>query len=278
MDGANPAEIGDLSADMARKLAHLPPFGPAVLKLLNISLEEDSAARSFEDVFKSDPALTAELLMLANSAAYGGRARVHTIRVALRHLGLEHVRSMAATSALRSHTHRGRRNQYLASVWAHSIASAAAAEALGDASGWPGLYTLGLTHDLGRLGLFLAGGPIYGDELSKEFADVEQANQVERRLFGMTHCEAGALVAAAWAFPENLAACMGEHHIMPTGNEPRGLIVMACRMADSLGFPEVPLSEASAWPDLGPALEHVPQLEPEALWDEISRRIADLGH
>jgi hypothetical protein len=26
------------------------------------------------------------------------------------------------------------------------------------------------------------------------------------------------------------------------------------------------------------ALAHVDQLEPEALWDEINRRIADLGH
>jgi hypothetical protein len=49
-------------------------------------------------------------------------------------------------------------------------------------------------------------------------------------------------------------------------------------MADSLGFPEVPLSEASGWPELDPALEDVAQLEPEALWNEINRRIADLGH
>ena len=275
----NPAETQNTCAVIAGKLSRLPPFGPAVLKLLNISLDDESALTSFEEVFKSDPALTAELLVIANSAAFGGRSRVQTIGVAIRHLGLERVRSMAATSALRSHTQRGQRHQYLASVWAHGIASAVAAEALGRACGCPNLYTLGLTHDLGRLGLFLADGQPYAMELCKEFADIEQANQVERNLFGMTHCEAGALVAAAWGFPENLAACMGEHHIMPVGarDEPRCLIVTACRMADSLGFPEVPLSEAPGWPELGGALGHLPQLEPEALWDEITRRIADLG-
>ncbi len=277
MDGANSTETRNACAAMARKLAQVPPFGRAVLKLLNISLNDPSAPMLFEEVFKSDPALTAELLMLANSAAFGGRSRVQTIKVAIRHLGLEQVRSMAATSALRSHTHR-HRYPYLASVWAHGIASAVAAEALGGACGCPGLYTLGLTHDLGRLGLFLAEGQPYGEELSREFAAIEQANHVERNLFGMTHCEAGALVAATWGFPESLAACMGEHHIMPAGGEPRGLIVTACRMADSLGFPEVPLSEASGWPELDPALADVAQLEPEALWDEINRRIADLGH
>jgi HD-like signal output (HDOD) protein len=274
----NPAETQNTCAAIAGKLSKLPPFGTAVLKLLSISLEDESALKSFEEVFKSDPALTAELLVMANSAAFGGRSRVQTIGVAVRYLGLERVRSMAATSALRSHTQRGPRHQYLASVWAHSIASAVAVEALGDLCGFPGLYTLGLTHDLGRLGLFLAGGQPYAGELSKEFRDIEQANQVERDLFGMTHCQAGALVATAWGFPESLSAGMGEHHVMPAERgDPLGLIVTACQMADALGFPEVPLSEAPAWPELTPFLECSPQLEPETLWDEITRRIADLG-
>ena len=266
-------------AAIAGKLSKLPPFGPAVQKLLSISLDDESAVKSFEEVFKSDPALTAELLVMANSAAFGGRSSVQTIALGIRFLGLERVRAMATTSALRSHTRRGQHHQYLASVWAHGVASAVAAEALGELCCFPGLYTLGLTHDLGRLGLFLAGGQPYAVELSKEFPDVEQANQVERNLFGMTHCEAGAVVAKAWGFPEGLATCMGQHHSLPAGAQdgPIRLIVTACQMADSLGFPEVPLSETRGWPELGPELEHHPQIEPEALWDQITRRIADLA-
>lgn len=278
MDCLKPAE--STFAAIAGKLSKLPPFGSAVLKLLRISIEDESAVKSFEEVFKSDPGLTAELLVMANSAAYGGRARYRTIGHAIRFLGLERVRSLAATSALRSHTQPGRNSEYLASVWAHSVASAVAAEALGDLCGYPGLYTQGLTHDLGRLGLFLAGGQPYAVELSKEFADIEQANQVELLLFGMTHSQAGALVAAAWSFPETLASSMGEHHRLAAGASagPRGLIGTACRIADSLGFPEVPLSVPPPWPELGPSLAQLPQLEPETLWDEITRRIADLGH
>ena len=276
MDRVNLAE--STCAAITGKLSKLPPFGPAVQKLLRISLDDDSAARLFEEAFKSDPALTAELLVMANSAAFGGRSRVQTIGLAIRNLGLERVRSLATTSALRSHTQRGQHHQYLASVWAHAVASAVAAEALGKSSGFPELYTLGLTHDLGRLGLFLAGGQPYAVALSSEFRDVEQANQAERDLVGMTHCQAGAVVALAWGFPESLAACMGEHHALPAGLQggPRGLIATACQMADSLGFPEVPLSGAPPWPELWPSLEDNPQLEPEALWDQITRRIADL--
>jgi HD-like signal output (HDOD) protein len=272
----NPAE--STCAAIAEKLSKLPPFGPAVQNLLRISLDDDSAVRLFEDAFMSDPALTAELLVMANSAAFGGRSRVQTIGMAIRNLGLERVRSLATTSALRSHTQRGPDQQYLASVWAHGVATAVAAEALGELSGFPDLYTLGLTHDLGRLGLFLAGGQAYAVALSKEFLDIEQADQAERNLFGVTHCQAGAVVAAVWGFPDSLAACMGQHHSLPSGAQggSRGMIVTACQMADSLGFPEVPLSHAPGWPELCPSLERNPQLEPEALWDQITRRIADL--
>jgi HD-like signal output (HDOD) protein len=276
VDRVNPAE--STCAAIVGKLSKLPPFGPAVQKLLRICLDDDSAAKLFEEAFKSDPALTGELLVMANSAAFGGRSSVQTIGLALRNLGLERVRSLATTSALRSHTQRGQPHKYLASVWAHGVATAVAAEALGELSGFPDLYTLGLTHDLGRLGLFLAGGQPYAVELSKEFPGIDQADQVERSLFGMTHSEAGAVVAAVWGFPESLAACMGEHHRLPIGAQggPRGMIGTACQMADSLGFPEVPLSDAPPWPQLCPSLENHPQLEPEALWDEITRRIADL--
>ena len=243
------------------------------------SLDDDSAVGSFEEVFKSDLALTAELLVMANSAAFGGRSRVQTIALAIRSLGLQRVRELATTSALRSHTRRGQRDPYLASVWAHGVASAVAAEALGESCGFPGLYTLGLTHDLGRLGLFLVCGQPYAMALSRESSDVEQANQVELDLFGMTHCQAGAVVAAAWGFPEGLAGSMGQHHALPAGIQggPRGLIATACQMADSLGFPEVPLTETPGWPDLDPGLDRHLQIEPEVLWDEISRRIADLA-
>ena len=265
-------------AAIAGKLAKLPPFGTAVLKLLNISLDDPAVVESFEEAFKSDPVLTAELLVMANSAAFGGRAHIQTIRMAIRFLGLEQVRALAATSAVRSQTRRGRQHPYLNMVWAHSVASAVAAEALGKVCGFPDLYTLGLTHDLGRLGLFLAGGEQYAAELSKEFPDIELANQAESSLFGMTHCQAGALVAVAWGFPESLAACMGEHHRLPAGHlDPRGLMVTACQMADSLGFPEVPMPQAPGWPELHPSLENLPQIEPETLWDEITRRIEQLG-
>jgi HD-like signal output (HDOD) protein len=261
------------------KLARLPPFHPAVLKLLEISIENESAESDYEEAFKSDPALTADLLRMANSAAYGQRTQIQTIGRAVRLLGLEAVRSLATTIALRSKFQRAGSSEYLLTVWAHSIATAVAAEALGGLFGSPGLYTLGLTHDLGRLGLFLSVGEEYATEVSQEFADIGEANEREKARFGLTHCQAGELIAREWGFPDNLSACMANHH-NPDTEQPcvrDRLICVACRMAGSLGFQEVPLRQPPPFPKLPDGSLNQSTLEPEAPWDEITRRIATLG-
>ena len=103
-----------------------------------------------------------------------------------------------------------------------------------------------------------------------------EANQLERHLFGITHCDAGALMARRWGFPENLETCMADHHNPTAGQfrDPQTLIRAACRMAEALGFAEVPLRDPSPPPDLHEGVQHASEIEPEALWDEITRRIA----
>lgn len=77
------------------RLTRLPTFHPTAIKLMTLSTESDSALADFEEVFKADLTLTADLLLTANSAAFGLRSRVDTIRHALTLLGLERVRSLA---------------------------------------------------------------------------------------------------------------------------------------------------------------------------------------
>lgn len=118
-------------------------------------------------------------------------------------------------------------------------------EILGDLYGARDLYTAGLVHDLGRLGLLLTVGPNYEKWTSAEFSSIEEANELEQARFGMNHCEAGSLVGHKWGFPVVLRSCMIAHHGHESGppDDPLFLVQMACRMADQMGFPEVHLRE-----------------------------------
>lgn len=259
-------------------LSKLPPFHPTALKLMNIAVENESAMTDFEDAFKSDPALTADLLLVANSAEFGLRSRIETIRHALSFLGLERIRSLGCTIAFSFYVRNVPRTPYMRAVWSHSLATAVVAEELGKLHGNQALYTAGLMHDLGRLALFLSVGTGYADILSDPFEDVQQSLSREKDEFGMTHTDAGPVVCEKWRFPPSLSACTTGHHDAIAGSlkDPQNVIRAACGIADLLGYPEVRLPTRPP----GPLPEHLrlpPELPAERLCQQIERQLASVA-
>ena len=242
-------------------LSKLPVFSPSALQLLSVSTENDSAMEAFSEAFRSDPALAADLLLVVNSAAFASRCHIETIRHALTFLGLDRVRSLASTIALKIAMRTSQRKEDVRSVWAHGIAAAVVAEELGTIHGVPGLYTAALLHDLGRLGLLLAAGSRYAEALSLTFDDMEESNRLERTLFGIDHCQAGTMLGRTWSFPAGLQANMGAHHEKAPPSGPQELVQIACMAADFLGFPEVQRRDleltAPVWEKTGLSLDHI---------------------
>ena len=265
--------LADRHAAVFVQLSKLPPFRPAALKLLNISVESDSAMEDFEDSFKSDPALTADLLLVANSAEFGMPCRIETIRRAIAQLGLERVRALGCTIAFSFFVRNLPRTEYGRAVWAHSITTAVIAEAAEPPNRGQALYTAGLMHDLGRLALSLSVGPRYAADLSQEFPGMAEANAFEKAQYGFTHLEAGSMVARKWGFPASLQVGMASHHDPVEGRrgDPANQIRLACRMADWLGFPEVRRGDLEA-PE-GLSLH----LEADELHKRIMQRVAAFG-
>ena len=261
-----------------KHLSGLPPIHPAIVALTSISTESDSAIEEFERIFKSDPALTTDLLLMANSAAFGMRTRVTTIRHALALLGLERVRSLAVNIMLAGYLQKQPMDGVRA-TWLHSVATAVIAEALGEIYGVSGMYTVGLMHDLGRLALLSNRGERYAETLRAEVTGIDEAMELETIVCGMNHCDAGALVAGTWGFSEIFQVCMVTHHdSRPKGpsGDPIELIRVACGMADWVGYPEVRWKNIQPPPPLPERAMKSPQLEPERLLRLIQQQTAIL--
>jgi len=264
------------------RLSRLPALRPSTLKLLSISVESDSAMSDFEGVFKSDPVLAADLLILANSPAFGVRATVHTIRHAMALLGLERIRSLAFAVAVKGYLRTGPWGDAIQIQWQHSIATAVIAEALGsvEATPVPLLYTAGLMHDVGRLALFQVSAEKYGQILSTEFCNTQEYLNLEKLLFGCAHDDAGAFLAAAWGFPTALCDCIRFHHwdVAVHAGQLFELVGVACSIADSLGFPEVNRTDLIQDPEaitrnLPARLRNSPLLSPELLKSKIEKQL-----
>jgi len=260
-------------------LSKLAPFHPTALRLMNISVESESAMEDFEAAFKSDPALTADLLLVANSTEFGLRSRIDTIRHALSFLGLERVRSLGCTIAFSFYVRNVPRTPYMRTVWSHSLATAVIAEEIGKVYEVPALYTSGLVHDLGRLALFLSAGPEYATKLGDEFETTADSCALETEQFGLTHAEAGGLVCDKWRFPVSLRTCMTTHHEPISGNpkEPHNLVKIACAMADILGYPEVRVRQHAEAGNLPESLRLRPEMATEALQYRIQKQLSSVG-
>lgn len=230
------------------RLCNLPAFRPVALKMLKVLADEVAEVQELTALLRSDPALSAEVLAVANSAFYGKRQSIDSLARAVLIMGFERTRSLTMTVSLRSLLRHRTKTQHMEACWRHSLASALLAEELAPLYGLPKdqAYTALLIHDSGRLGLLMAYGEWYAPVLGARHANLAGCLASERRLFQMDHCQAGLWLTQQWGFPPIYSRVAGCHHdeLPPTTHDLASLAQVSCQLADALGFAAVSLAQA----------------------------------
>ena len=227
----------------------LPPFPAIAHRILGLVSQEDATAQQVGDLIKLDPSFSAELLRFANSALFGIRREVTSLRHAIIVLGMDRVKSMATFVAVNNMVRSSVRIEALRKVWIHSVLTAIIAEEAARISRLErdSAYTTGLLHNLGTLGLMSAYPSEYSRmlEVSNDFGF--DLLQTERDLFEIDHCAAGAFIASDWNFPDELTAAISNHHELPVPTERNlgNIIKVAWRLTDALGY--AAFSPAKNW-------------------------------
>jgi HD-like signal output (HDOD) protein len=240
-------EVAGRAEQTLRCLNRLPAFSETAVKLLGQPFGDDDSIADIEESFRSDPGMASQLLAAANSAAMGLRTHVCSLRHAIAVLGLDRIRSLVVSVATSSYM-RQFPAEMVRPIWSHGIATAAIAEHLAtysDGLSGAALYTAGLTHDLGRLGLLASDRRGYASFLQGEYLDREESELVEWDRFGVIHTVAGGLLTQLWGFPESLCGHAENHHAESGFDSEEDCIVhTACLLADAMGYPELRLRSA----------------------------------
>lgn len=230
---------------IARDLNDLPMLSQAVVRLIPLLRDPRASAGQFATAIRSDPGLTANVLRIASSPAYGGRP-VGDVKRAAAVLGtraLFEVTTSAALAEVMPDELPGYgvdANEF----WSHCTAVAVMAEGLGRTLGTPApdmTYTCALLHDIGKL---IIGA--YLDEHRPGLTEALRSSdapliEIERQLLGTDHAEVGASVARAWNLPSELVEGIRWHH-EPDGAEPgpeqtmADLVHIANAMAHTFGY------------------------------------------
>jgi HD-like signal output (HDOD) protein len=207
------------------KLATLPG---TVIELLGILNDPTASAAQVQKILERDPAMTANVLKICNSAFYGVRREISSVRDALVMLGNRRTATLAFASSMAPVMRRDLLGYGLSreQFWRHALVSAAAAAEVAVRLDRSDLqceaFTAGLIHDLGMIVLdpvlvaseleLAVEGPLFG------------VCRQETKLLGYNHCQAGAMLADSWGFPEILIQPIADHHLPVNGGPHQHLV------------------------------------------------------
>ena len=256
-----------------RALHRLPPFSPVAIRLMQLVSQEDVGLRQVSDVVSADAVLAGGMLRLANSPLFGARHTVTGVLHAVAMLGIDRVRALVTTVALRQYIDTARGSPAFTRCWRHNLACALVTEeiAAGTAIDRDFAYTAGLMHDIGRLAMLGAWPERYANVLAAPPADGGVLAR-ERQEFGIDHCRAGTVLVEKWQLPREFYGVAGKHHDQPGEGQTdiRSLVHFGCELADALGF-EVTGQAATAEPSA--QVDSIPT----NLRDSLEGDLADLG-
>jgi len=234
---ASEAHSRAIPAPVLRALLRVPPLSRAAVTLHTMNVDQ-AELKTIVSVLGTDPALSALVLRLVNSPLFGVRSPVTGILHAVALLGLDRLRVLASTAALRMHVSTALATPALTNCWRHSVACGLATQDIAVKSGFNGdlAYTAGLLHDIGCFGA-LACWP---GEYSHLLATCHPADLLHREVevLGVTHTDAGAVLLQHWNLPSPLVEVAREHHCPSPGPQSRlvELVSRGCRLADAIGF------------------------------------------
>lgn len=201
--------IGDVG-----DIATLPEV---TVKIIKVVENPKSTARDLHDIIKNDPALSARILKVVNSAFYGLPGQIASMDRAIVLLGLSAVKNIAIAASMTHMFNGGGAIEGFTGndVWKHSVAVAVACRLLTSAQGRPSVeesFLAGLIHDLGLLVERQMFAKQLAEIVGKAKAGPVNWCELENQIIGADHAAFGMALATKWRFPAHLCTAIGYHH------------------------------------------------------------------
>lgn len=187
----------------------LPTIPKVAQQLIESFSSEDVSVNEIARQLAADPALSAKLLRLANSAYFHVSRSIGTVDDALRMLGFVMVRNLVLGNGMMA-AFRNTPGIDLKQFWLYNLYTASAARWLAAQAGANAdlVFTVGLMHGVGQLQMH-AGMPKEVQPLDKHMSVLDAARaELEKDSFGFHFGDVAAELALVWHFPKNIVTAL----------------------------------------------------------------------
>jgi len=178
----------------------LPSLPDLALKIGRAMDDPETTNEDIARLIQLDPALTARLVSVVNSAAFGGLSKITSVQQAAARLGRKKVRSLVYSCLLKSifKVPSPTLKRRMEALWQHSASVAALSFVLGRAT--PGIdpeqaLLAGLIHDIGAISVIGGIG---------EFPILAEREQVLDHVIADLRVEAGIQTLTCWGLQDEL--------------------------------------------------------------------------
>ena len=197
-------------------MSRLPSMPALYAEIMGLVRSPDASLAQIARVVSRDPAMTAKVLQLVNSAFFGLRRRVTDPVQAVALLGINNLVALVLGAHIFSKMHRAAAAGIdLDRTYNETLRVATAAKEIARAEhrsrDQQGEYYLaGILHDSGRLVLAANLPDKYAAVMERD-PDVS-ISEAELAVFGATHEEVGAYLVGLWGLPDLVVEAAAFHH------------------------------------------------------------------
>lgn len=229
--------------ELVQKVRSIQPLSEATNKLLVLMGQPDHQVKDLVRIIELEPALTTNVLRVANSASLGLNRQLATLEEAASYLGYMHIIGIALATSGKEVFNAELRGYDCArgDLGRHCLWSALAAKELAqlatDKVSEGIAFTSALLHDIGKVIIsnFLPG---YTDEMEARRKESESIDNLtlEREVLDTDHCAVGTLLAEHWRLPESLQVGIAHHHRPRQAPSAWRSTAMAIHVADMMAM------------------------------------------
>lgn len=260
--------IGDVEA-----LPAAPRTYAALVAKLN---EPMSTPEDFARIVERDPAVSAKLLQIVNSAFFGAPTKMANVKGAVVFLGVNTLRQLVLSiEAFRGMTPD--RARQVEALHRHSLLVGSIARAIvDDRDRAEDAFTAGILHDVGLLVLMTKVQGYVGRMLVNA-SDGKPVHTAERALLGLDHGEVGGYLLGLWGLPYPVVEAVACHHNPSRVTQVSFDVVAAVHVADQLAHEVAPpLFDRPEQSPLDEAyVDRLGQKHNLARWRNLAQRLAE---
>jgi HD-like signal output (HDOD) protein len=218
----------------------LPSVPTLYTEFVTAARDASSTIEDLGNIIGKDPALTARLLQLVNSAAFALPQKIASPGQAATYLGLETLRSLVfSVQAFDAFGTAQSAHFKIERLWEHSLRVAQFSRAILEVERCNRTmieegFLAGLLHDCGELVLVMNRPDRF--DATRELAQRDGMThvQLEERLFGASHAAIGGHLIARWGLPVVVVEAIAFHHHPSKFGEADFSPLAAVHVADQL--------------------------------------------